>query len=192
MTKKELIEAVYSAFDKLEKEGNDQVSISDIKGYFSHIHARLSSSSKDLTEVELEQFKADLASHIKHQEIEAQHSIAMFQSVIAAGQSTLRATFLINGGSAAALLAFIGKMWTQNQGVAQSLAYSMLFFMFGVLASAFASGTTYLSQASYSKDGKKWQQIGNFVNAISIVSVLSSMSLFCVGIYSAYSVLTNT
>ena len=178
--------------ENLQKQGKTKVELEVLKKYLAHIISKLGESSGELPEADLERYRAELAMWVQEQDIKAQHSIAMFQSVIASGQSALKASFLINGGSAAALLAFIGTMWGQSQCLSKSLAASLLYFMYGVLISAFASGTTYLSQASYAGSSQWSQKIGNVVNAISIICVLLTYLCFYLGIDSAYSVLVNT
>ena len=42
----------------------------------------------------------------------------MFKSVISSGQSALKACMIINGGGAAALLAFTSKIWTSQSTMA--------------------------------------------------------------------------
>ena len=192
MNTKELIESIYSAMENLQQQGKKEVELEALKNYLAHIISKLGESGGQLPEADLERYRAELAMWVQGQDIKAQHSIAMFQSVTASGQSALKASFLINGGSAAALLAFIGTMWGQSQCLAKGLAASLLYFMYGVLISAFASGTTYLSQASYAGTSQRCQTMGNVINAISIFCVLSTYACFYLGIHTAYSVLVNT
>ncbi len=89
---------------------------------------------------ELEQYKAKNISNLE-----------MFKSVITLGHNALKATFLINGSAAVALLAFLGNIWARTAlyAQAQGLVWALAFFCLGVLFSAIATGFTWWSQDAY-------------------------------------------
>ena len=107
---------------------------------------------------------------------------------MAAGQSALRAAILVNGGAAAALLAFIGHVATAPVGRYQAGAATpaLLCFVGGVLAAAMAAGSTYLVQSAFGHDleprGRAW-------NNVSIGLVCASYLLFLAGAISGAVVL---
>ena len=51
-----------------------------------------------------------LANHAYELDYARETSLEMFRSVITTGQSALKATMLLNGGAAVAMLAFVGKL----------------------------------------------------------------------------------
>lgn len=84
--------------------------------------------------------------------LEHQHSSAqeLFRSVIAAGQSAMKAALIVSGGSAAALLAFAGSAWSalKPEGI-DFLASALALLAFALLSSTVSVGFSYLTQSSY-------------------------------------------
>jgi len=78
----------------------------------------------------------------------------MFRSAITAGQSAIKSSFLLNGGAAVALLAFIGHLATIDKSYVATFASSLLPFAYGALAISITSGFTYLSQWLYASEHK--------------------------------------
>lgn len=72
--------------------------------------------------------------------------VALFPATISFAVEALKAPALINGGSAAAMLAFIG---TGRQAVTADTIQGLRFFGFGLLAAALATGASWLSQHFY-------------------------------------------
>jgi hypothetical protein len=117
-------------------------------------------------------------------------NLEMFKSVILTGQSAIKSSILINGGAAVALLAFIGKIWTESQTqiTTQLLISGLGYFVTGVLMGAFTSGFTYLSQLSYGHE--HWKK-GKALHAVAIISGLSAYALFGIGAWSVYGSFTT-
>lgn len=92
---------------------------------------------------------------------------------------------LINGGAAAALLAFIGNIWAK--GVApeavSSLTSSIAFFAFGVLIAAAGTAGSYFTQYCYAK-GFQWMAIA--FHTLTVVVVIGAFVLFGLGVRESY------
>jgi len=85
--------------------------------------------------------------NIEHQYSSVQE---LFRSVIAAGQSAIKAALIVSGGSAAALLAFAGAAWSalKPEGI-DLLAYALALLALALLSSTVSAGFNYLTQSSY-------------------------------------------
>ncbi len=136
------------------------------------------------SEIEMEQYKADLQKLVDENKYIYDSGIEMFKAVIAMGQNALRSGFLLNGGAAVALLAFISRLTETNPGKVEIFAHSLIFFVAGVFAVVLTSGMSYLSQWFYHQfpSGKT----GLIVNIICIILGLSSLGLFIWGSYKSY------
>ncbi|MDQ7073427.1 MAG: hypothetical protein Q9N32_08265 [Gammaproteobacteria bacterium] len=115
----------------------------------------------------------------------------MFRSVITAGQSAIKSSFLLNGSAAVALLAFIGHLATIDKSYVAFFAPSLLPFAYGVLVIAVTSGFTYLSQWLYASEHKSAVTAGFVFNIICIVLGLSSYGFFLWGLFSTYGSLST-
>ncbi|MBV1898641.1 MAG: hypothetical protein KUG63_04625 [Cycloclasticus sp.] len=183
----EVITEIREALSQTKEQGHSTVSIDAMENYLMLFDKDVENDTyyKSLNhEAELAKFKAENDRNIAHANNETAHSLEMFKSVITAGQSALKASMLINGGAAAALLAFTGKIWKSptTEVVANSLTSSIFIFCLGVLCAALATGTTYLSQLAFSSDSPK---LGHSINAFNILIVLSSFVLFGFGAFRA-------
>lgn len=188
-----MLKEILSALSKTKEQGHSTVSIDAIENYLKQIYKDVESEEQIQKldfESKLVQFKAENDRNIAHSNNQTAHSIEMFKSVITAGQAALKASMIINGGAAVALLAFAGKIWETSTTalVANSLVESNLIFCFGVLCAALASGTTYISQYSYANNCYK---AGHIFTSLSILLALCSYFLFGYGSYSASSSLGN-
>lgn len=187
MHAKDVIKDIRAALSQTKAEGHYSVSIDAMENYLSLFDKDVDNDNyyKSLNhEKLLTEFKATNDRNIAHANNVSSSNLEMFKSVISAGQSALKASMLINGGGAVALLAFTGKIWSSatSSSVANSLSFAIFVFCIGVLLSALATGTTYLSQLAYSADKNK---IGNGINILSIVSILGAYISFCYGAYIA-------
>jgi len=193
MKAKDVLTEIQNALRETKKQGHSTVSIEAMENYLKEFDKEVDHDShyeKLNFDSQIAQFKAENDRNIAHANNLTAHSVEMFKSVITAGQSALKASMVINGGAAVALLAFAGKIWETSTSalVATSLVTSTLIFCFGVLCAALASGITYLSQSSYSHD---WIRTGHLFNAIGVISVLISYGLFGYGAYTASCSLGN-
>ena len=185
----EVIQEVKKALDNTKQSGEVSVSIDAMDNFMTQLEKRIEAVgefNKLEHERALKEFEAENARNIAHSQNFTSHQVEMFKSVVASEQAALKASMIINGGAAAALLAFTGKIWTEGSNVlvTNALTSSIFMFCFGILAAAFATGTTYLAQFSY---GKRWIKSGDIINAISIFSVLISYAIFIYACYNASS-----
>lgn len=133
-------------------------------------------ADKDSEHLKME-YKGQLAFYNAERSIER----ALFNAVIAAGQSALKSAILINGGACVALLAFIGGTLDSlpDKTLLSWLLVSTFLLVLGTLFAAVASGLTYLSQKCYQKGDKS--EKGDKVNNITITLVIFSYILFSIG-----------
>lgn len=192
MKSQEVIQEVRKALDNTKQRGEKSVSIEAMDDFMSKLEIRAEKVG-ELDKLEhdrlMKEFEANNARNIATAQNMTSHNVEMFKSVATAGQATLKSSMIINGGAAAALLAFTGKIWTEGstEHVTTSLTHSILMFCIGVLLAAFATGTTYLSQFLYSKE---WHKTGDIINVLSIICVVSSYSVFlyaCIQASSSFS-----
>lgn len=192
MKASDVLTQIRQALKETKTQGHMIVSIEAMENYLKLFDKHVGNESYNKSEsyeFELAKFKAENDRNIANSSNETAHSVEMFKSVVNAGQSALKASMVINGGGAAALLAFTGKIWetTTSALVANSLTCSILIFCLGVLSAALATGTTYLSQYAYSGD---WFKTGHSFNVLSISAILGSYALFGYGAFKAASSLS--
>jgi len=96
---------------------------------------------------------------------------------------------LINGGAAVAVLAFVGGLWPQSSAspAIGSLALALLYYVFGVLTAAVASGATYFSQDGYGQEfGRASDIVGRVGHILAVLGVLIAYGLFGYASWSAF------
>jgi hypothetical protein len=183
----DVLKEIREALEPIKEQGQSTFSIEAMENYLKLLDKDVENDtyykSQD-HESRLAKFKAENDRNIAYENNETAHSVEMFKSVITAGQSALKSSMVINGGAAAALLAFTGKIWetSTSEIVANSLTSSIFIFCLGVLCAALATGTTYLSQLSF---GNGWLKLGHRINTFNIVVVLFSYGLFGFGAFKA-------
>jgi hypothetical protein len=111
-----------------------------------------------------------------------------FKSAIAAGQAALKAAIVINGGAAAAMLAFLGNFLTTdvedvNMLPVSGIGAALLIFLLGVGCAGCSSGIHSLAQAAYAWG---WKKSGHALNWAMVVIGLASFSAFFLGSIWAY------
>lgn len=122
-----------------------------------------------------------LANHAYELDYARETSLEMFRTVITTGQSALKATMLLNGGAAVAMLAFVGKLVEYKTAFTAQIGFAVLMFAFGALASVAATGGTYLSQLLYASSNSWAKKIAIGLHITSIVLVAGSLMLFGYG-----------
>jgi hypothetical protein len=187
MKASDVLKEIREALAPIKEQGQSTFSIHAMEKYLKLFEKDVETDtyykSQD-HEARLAQFKAENDRNIAHAHSETAHSVEMFKSVISSGQSALKSSMIINGGAAAALLAFTGKIWetSTSELVANSLSSSIFIFCLGVLFAAVATGTTYLTQFSFASG---WIKLGHSINTFNIIVLLLSYSAFCVGAFKA-------
>ncbi|MHC1727421.1 MAG: hypothetical protein AB9866_15695 [Syntrophobacteraceae bacterium] len=124
---------------------------------------------------------------------EAARYTEMIKAVVLTGQAALKSAILINGGATVAVLSLIGSLLIKApEGkliLVHDLAASAFAFAVGVLLSAIASGTTYLSTFCISElGGKTWQMTAAMIiNGTTWALVIASYAAFLWGAIHMYS-----
>ena len=189
MDARQRIEAHRQALKQAEASGVTSVQTSALHSLLDALEDDLASAGVQLHPVELEKFKSDLAGSLAYQAHVHNWSIEGFKQVIALGQSALKSMMLINGGAAAALLAFLGSLIARASPSAANIiafAGSMRLFVIGVFLAALAYATTYFSQLFYDGE-KKWQQrTGLALHIFTSLIGASSLGAFLWGANAAY------
>ncbi len=164
------------------------ISISALEQYLYKLDAYIEKSGKldkQQSDAQLALFRAELERNLAYYKAVQEHSIEVLRSVFSFAQVALKSSMLINGGAAAGLLAFIGKIWNQSipQEASSSLTLSILLFSFGVLASALGTVFSYFTQYSYTREWSKW---AGFFHIFTVFLVIGSFMLFGIATYKAY------
>ncbi len=134
----------------------------------------------------LEEYKAHLQNWVESNRHQHESNMEMFRSVISSGQNALKSAFLLNGGAAVALLAFVGHLAEFKPALVSKFASGLLPFVLGVLVITLTSGLTYLSQWLYSSPKSSVERMGKFCNILAIILGFCSSILFSWGVYEAY------
>jgi hypothetical protein len=192
----EAIDDLQKALDDLIAKNEKTVSIDALKNYLSLLR-KDAENSNEIDRIQHEKVQSQFVDasqrNIAAYNAKISISLEMFKSVILAGQTALKSSMIINGGAAAALLAFIGHALSSPSfdTPIKGIVFSLFIFCAGVLVSAIAAGTTYFSQALYNNEKPILIKIGSFVNFITISLVLSSYALFGYASYVAYKVFSQ-
>ncbi|MGB8951973.1 MAG: hypothetical protein WCC06_04825 [Candidatus Aminicenantales bacterium] len=154
----------------------------------------------EITKLQLDISKLEQNAKIATAEMNQRQKLEMSKSIISAGQAALKASMLINGGAAVALLAFFGNIWSKEllKDASISLVCSLTSFGIGILISAIAAGSTHLTQLFYGltfrtkeleeKENKKRKInlfLGHICNFITIALVIWSYIIFALGVFQA-------
>jgi hypothetical protein len=183
MSAKEFAAQLKTTIEEIKAKGTAAIYCDNLIAYLDEV---IKSPSQVVSAAELEKFKADLQVWVEQNKAAHQSNLEMFRSVIQSGQSAIRSSFLLNGGAAVAMLAFIGKLTEAQAGKIPVFASSLTIFVMGVLAITITSGFTYLSQWFYSGE-LRWKVItGLWFNILAIVFGLASYGIFIWGMCEAY------
>lgn len=183
MSAKEFAAQLKSTIEAIKANGTAAIYCDNLIAYLEEV---IRSPSPVVTPAELAKFEADLQLWIEKAKSSHEASLEMFRSVITAGQSAIKSSFLLNGGAAVALLAFISQLTEKQPDKVMVFASSLLPFVLGVLAITVTSGFTYLSQWFYAEESQAKVKVGFILNVSSILLGLSSYVLFAWGMCRAY------
>jgi hypothetical protein len=146
--------------------------------------------------VEMERYKCE----IEKWKTDTQCLMIRYQQVNMQGQAAIKAAFLINGGAAVTMLAFIGTAMNNDADglLLSKLCSSMLMFIVGVISVAFAGGVVYLSglatggESEADQSGKKAFRRWSILNTVAIILVVVGYMLFIAGSLNAYCAFRNS
>ena len=131
--------------------------------------------------------------------------LELHRSVIDFAKAALNVTLLMNGGSAIAILAFIGNIWSTNKDETLwvALACTISYFCLGLLASALGVTAAYFRQLSYSHDFltnnpkpgddrvQKMSKTTKGFHIFGVLMVLVSIMLFGLGVYELFNAIIH-
>src|SRR6185437_9417296 len=146
MSAKRFAAEMKAAIAGIKANGAATIPCDNLIAYLDQV---LNSSEQDPPQVEMEQFKANLQNWIEANKQVHAGQMEMFRSVITSGQGAIKSSFLLNGGAAVAILAFIGHLAQFDAAKVPVFASCLVLFAYGVFAVAVTSGSTYLSQWFY-------------------------------------------
>lgn len=177
MEVKDAIQQIKTALSDVEAKGQAFVHIPALKQFLDAVE-------KSAT-VSTEAQKLQHQSNLEWYKAQRQSQLEMFKSTMESAHSALRASLIVNGGAAVALLAFVGNVWAKAQtaSVAHALAAAIAWFSAGVLLGGLASFATYFTQFFYYHEFKR---SGITVHIAAVGLVAFSYVAFGLGVVRAY------
>lgn len=113
--------------------------------------------------------------------------LARRESTIQAGLTAVKTALLITGGTATALLTFIGHLATRNGSEQVALmAYPLLLFVTALLSVGIASGVTYVSERAKLEGTGCFYKLAPLFNIFAGVCVFFAYVLYGWGAWAAY------
>lgn len=183
MSVKEFAAQMKSAIENIKSQGVSSINCDNIIAYLDEVQKSVGSEP---IFVEIEKYKADLQNWVDANKYHHEQRLEMFRSVINAGQGAIKSSFLLNGGAAVALLAFIAHLAEFDPQKVGEFSFCLIPFTLGVLAIAITSGFTYLSQWLYASPHSLARKVGFFFNIACILLGLASYGFFAWGVCNTY------
>lgn len=172
--------------------GVQHVSLESLSDFTDDIEKLVVENAIDVpvSEKELEILKARLNAAVLRDQYAYEKDLELIRATVGTAQSALKASILINGGAAVALLAFVSGVWPLGALIRAEIAQALLFFTLGVLCSAVASLLAYFTQAGFGNEfGEASQKIGTYARYAAMLVVLGSFGFFIAGSFVAYNVI---
>lgn len=170
-----------------KSRGLKDVSIESLEAYMSALRDRIENRAP-LTSANIE-FQRQANEH------SFQDRQAMFRTVIDSGQAALKASILVGGGAAAALLAFASAAWKSlTPAGLELLGLSVFSLACGVVLAVIAAGSTYLSQGLYydgmgRPEGCREDRVGDAFRYTSLALVVGSYGLYVWACWNIYRIM---
>lgn len=145
---------------------------------------------KSVTVGDLKTSRSRIREGTRFADARAQSQLELSKSEITTAQNAVKSVLLVNGGSAVALLAFVGHLATSGgqNGAVSRLALPLLSFALGVGAAAVTAACIALTQKSYVGG---WKRTGLLLVALSIAVGVAFLGCFFVGSAMAYPIFRN-
>lgn len=188
MNAKEFATEMKSVIVDLKTNGNETINIDILISYLSQVE---NSVEVEPSPMEMAHYQATLQHSSDLNKFKHEQDVEMFKSVITSGQNAIKTSFLLNGGAAIAMLAFIGHLAQFATDKVSEFGCAMFPFTLGVLAISVTAGFTYLSQWFYAEEGITCQRIGLWLNIICIILGLASYGCFVWGMFSVQDLFLN-
>ncbi len=189
MNPKAVIETIKADINSAKDQGASAIETERLIRYLDALSNQVNEAGENLDrDAELECIRAHYANHLSHYNWLKEQDIELFKSVITSGQNTLRASMLLHGGAAVALLAFIGHLVVNpsTKSLVGQFAPIMTCFLIGVLNVVVCHGITYLTQYCYHHQRNIF---GHILNISSSVLSVFGYDLFGYACYLSYQVL---
>ena len=185
MDSRDLIRLIRSNTEEIKSDGGTSVTIASLETLLSAAENELEDGK--LPVAAIEHIKLQHASNLATYAAQSASSLELFKSVIETAKMTVTSLILINGGSAVALLAFIGHLASTEKPriPVSSFAQPLLYFVIGVGAAALFAGFISLGQKLYLE---RWLRCGHIAISISVLIGFSSFAAFAAGSYFGYRV----
>lgn len=122
---------------------------------------------------------------------EHQWEVETWRSSVEASQSVLKASLVITGGSAVALLAFAGSAWNslKPEGI-ESLGITLKILGFAIFLTALAGCSKYLAQHFYLLRKPQHKKIGDRFQNLFLMLIISSYGLILAAYFEAGNMLS--
>lgn len=185
MNAKQFAAQMKAMIENIKSKGTAAIYCDNIIAYLDEVQ---NSPEAEPTHLDIERYKADLQNWIEANKYQHEGNLEMFRSVITSGQGAIKSSFLLNGGAAVALLAFIAHLAQFKADKVPEFAACLLPFAFGVLAIVVTSGCTYLSQWLYASPRGRAKNTGSALNVLCILLGIASYVLFTWGLLATYRV----
>lgn len=122
-------------------------------------------------------------------------NLEVYRTTNVAGVTAMRSVFIINGGAAVAVSAFIGTITASSSlsSKLEPLSLSLACFALGAFAVSISFGAAYLTHflAGYPEERKFWKDfVSNCFNGLALLGGISGLVLFAFGLFKAYSALS--
>jgi hypothetical protein len=173
--------------ESAKSRGLKDVSIESLEAYMVALRDRIETHAP-LTSANIE-FQRQANEHA------FQDQQAMFRSVLDSGQAALKASILVGGGAAAALLAFASAAWKSLTPAGLDLLGLTVFSLAcGVVLAVIAAGLTYLSQGLYydgmgKPDSCKEDRAGDAFRYTSLALVAGSYGFYVWACWNIYRIM---
>ena len=177
-----------SIIEEMKLKGVVAIKCDNLIAYLKAIE---DSPKTELSQFDIEKYKADLSNWGAAYNYALDSNLELFRSVITAGQNSIKTSFLLNGGAAIALLAFIGHLTEIKSTQVHVFANGLIPFALGVLTTTITSGLTYLCQWLYANAHAQARKAAESVNILAIIVGAAAYLFFLWGLYSAYRALES-
>jgi hypothetical protein len=183
MSTKQFAAQMKAMIEDIKAKGTVAIYCDNLIAYLSEVE---NTPEVEPSPIQIEKYKADLQKWIETNKRNHEGQLEMFRSVIMSGQAAIKSSFLLNGGAAVAMLAFIGHLAQFKAEKVPAFSACLLPFAYGVLAIAVTSGLTYLSQWFYASTRPWARKVGFGLNMLSILLGISSYGFFVWGLFDTY------
>ncbi len=169
---KVLVQKIRAEVDAVKNNGTAAIYCDNLLKYLDDILSADGPGGPD--PVEMEKLRADFQILVDQQKYNHESNLEMFRSTIMYGQQSIKSSFILNGGAAVAMLAFVGHLAEVDPSKVSSFAFYITQFAVGAFFSTLTFGFSYLSQWYYGRD----ERTGYVLNILSILFGICSMGVF--------------